>query len=110
MAQSLGKYDEAESCYQGSLAMYRAAKSVIGEADALYQLGGVCHLQGRVTESRMKLKKSIALARRVRDQESVAVSLQLLTALATLERMTVGAMDATAHQQGNCGTRVPIRA
>lgn len=81
MAQSVRKYDEAESCYRDSLAMYHAAKDITGEADALYQLGAVYHLQGRSAESRRTLKNSIALARRVSDQESVAASLQLLTAL-----------------------------
>lgn len=83
IAQSVGEYDEAESCYQDARARFHAAKHVTGEADALYQLGAIYSLQGKLTESRRILQKSIALARRVSDQESVAASLQLLTALDT---------------------------
>ena len=81
LAQSMEKYDEAESRHLGSRALYHAAKDVIGEADALYQLGAVYRARGRLARSRRTLNKSIALARSVSDQESVAASLQLLAAL-----------------------------
>ena len=69
MAQSVGKNNQAESYYKGSRAMYHSGEDLMGEADALYRLGDFYQLQGRVTEARTALTRSIALARRVRDKE-----------------------------------------